>query len=81
MKKYLFVLIGTLLLSSCGVRTSTPEKDGAKLSRAIKAAKTPKDVDEAEQLFEKYKQAYEEEIYNGKRKMEDLGKLCDCVWQ
>lgn len=79
MKKYLFVFIGTLLLTSCGVRTSTPERDGAKLSRAFKAAKTLKDLDEAKQLFEKYKQAYEEEIYNGKRTIEDLKKLYECT--
>lgn len=80
MKKYL-VILAAVLLSSCGVQTSTPEKDALKIRSALNKATSAKDVDDAEALFYKYKEAYEEEIYNGKRNIEDLEKLVTLIWQ
>ena len=77
MKKYLFIFMSALLLASCTdyVRTSTPQKDAAKLRKVVKAAKTPRELDEAQNLIYRYQAAYEEEIYDGKRSAEDLKYL------
>lgn len=75
--KRILLLAMVVLLTACGdmVSTSTPENDAAKLIRKLNAATNAREVDEAFQLYERYMQAYEKEVYNGKRSVMDMKKL------
>lgn len=77
MKRLFLLLICTLGLIACETRiqTSTPTNDARKISAKFQSAKTPKEIDEAVVLLNKYQAAYEEEVYEGKRNIEDLKEL------
>ena len=81
MKKLFLLLVCTLGLISCdnGVRTSTPSNDARKISAQFKAAKTPKDIDDARNLLHKYQAAYQEEMYNGKRSVHEYREFMELV--
>lgn len=81
MKKILFVTLSAVLLLSCDsyVTTSTPINDARKINAKLQSASTPKEYDEAAALFYKYQAAYEKEVYEGKRSVEDLHKLLDNI--
>lgn len=76
MKKIFIGLLCLFMFCSCDViTTSTPQQDAIKIGRKFQSAKTPREFDEACEYFERYKQAYEKEIYNGRRNIEDLKTL------
>ena len=81
--KSILLLAMVVLLTACGdiVSTSTPENDAAKIIRMMKAAQSPREMDEARQLCERYLQAYQEEVYNGKRNVMDIKRLAIKVGQ
>lgn len=81
MKKLFLLLVCTLGLIACdtGVSTSTPSNDARKISAQFKAAKTPKDIDDARNLLHKYQAAYQEEMYNGKRSVHEYREFMELV--
>ena len=62
-------------MTACGISTSTPERDAAKIIRKFEAASSPREREEALQLYERYMEAYQEEVFDGKRSVEDLKTL------
>lgn len=81
MKKILFIALSAVLLLSCDsyVTTTTPANDARKISAKLQSARTPKEYDEAASLLDKYYAAYEKEVYEGKRNMEDLKELLTLI--